>query len=200
MSDAFQGARAGVRATQSRGYGMAVVLPNIPAWVPAEAKQSLAKLILRTIRLVLQTAAGHISSRAPVGVTGHLAQSFGADPATRTGGLELFGVDLDAGIGGRIFSSLPYAVVMEEGRRPGAPISRAGIDAIGLWAQRVLGLSAEEADDAKWAIAHTIVAQGIPGKAFVEDGWNATRPMADRLFADLSQDIVDALTEIERGR
>lgn len=197
--DAFAGARAQAAAVRSRNYGIAVIFPEIPLYVPAKARQQLSDMVLDTIRLALQQAAGYLSGNAPVGATGSLAQSFGADPATDTGGLELTGVDLDAGISGRVFSSLPHAVVMDQGRRPGAPISMEGIDAIGYWAQRKLGLSADEADRAKWAIANVIVAQGIEGTHYVDKSMDEWQPAAERLLNDLAADIGDALTRVPRG-
>lgn len=186
-------------AGRPRGDNMiAVGVPQIPLFYPATAKAELARLVLDNLRLALTTLAGYVSDAAPVD-SGQLAQSFGADPATPTGGIEVLGTDLIAGVSGRVFSSLPYAVVMEDGRRPGAPISRAGIDAIGLWAQRKLGLSADEANQAKWAIANVIVAQGIPGKKYADQGFDMAKPRIDLMFADLSGIIGQALTNPPKG-
>jgi len=180
-------------------YGIEVRLPAIPLMVPAQAARLLNDLAVQTLRLALQTVAGHVSDEATTFAdTGALAQSFGADPATTTGGIELLGVDMATGFAGRVFSALPYAVVMNDGRRPGAPISRAGIDAIGLWAQRKLGMSADEAADAKWAIASAIVAQGLPGTGYFETGIKRAQPTIDQLFAALTQAITEGLAG-ERG-
>lgn len=174
-------------------WGIQVVLPDIPLWVPDAARSVMTDLVLSTMRLALQTVAGHVSQEAPV-AEGHLAQSFGADPATTTGGIELLGTDLNQGISGRVFSSLPYAEVMEDGRRPGAPISRIGIDAIGLWAQRKLGLSSKDANKAKWAIASAIIARGIQGTHYFDKGVKAATPTVEQLFTTLSEQIAVALT------
>lgn len=197
VADAGLGAFIGAGSRQVPDYGIVVSLPAIPLWVPDAAKEVLNTLALNTLRLALQEVAGRVSDEAPVD-SGQLAQSFGADPSTSTGGIELLGVDLTTTVSGRVFSSLPYAVVMEEGRRPGAPINRAGIDAIGLWAQRKLGLSAEEADDAKWAIANVIVAQGIEGKRYAETGMAAATPRIEQLFAVLGEEIAVALVKTGR--
>jgi hypothetical protein len=174
-------------------YGIEVKLPMIPLWVPDKARQELTELVLMSMRLALQTAAGRISDEAPVS-EGLLAQSFGADPATSTGGIELLGGDVNAGITGRVFSSLPYAIVMDQGRRAGAPISRAGIDAIGLWAQRKLELTADEANKAKWAIATSIIAHGIPAKNYFAKGVASASPQIDTMFSILAGQITQALT------
>lgn len=179
-------------------YGVQVNLADIPLWVPDEAKATLNRLALQTMRLALQEIAGRVSDEAPVD-SGQLAQSFGADPSTATGGIELTGADLTAGVTGRVFSSLPYAIVMEEGRTPGKPISRAGIDAIGLWAQRKLGLSATEAEDAKWAIAFTIVKRGIEGKWFAKKGFDAAQPRVEQMFDILAEEIALGLVKAGGG-
>lgn len=190
MADAFQASRAMAAAAAKQDYSIALVLPNIPLWVPDAAKQLLNQLIVNSTRLALQVAAGRISDEAArFADTGNLAQSFGSDPATVEGGIELLGLDATVGINGRVFSSLPYAVVMDEGRRPGAPISREGIDAIGLWAQRKLGLDAAEAARAKFAIAASIVAQGIPGYGYFGIGVDKARPDVTAIFTTLSEEI-----------
>ncbi len=194
MADAFAGAAATAAAARQQDFGISIVLPNIPVWVPDQARQILNDLVLSTTRLALQDAAGFISDEAGrFADTGNLAQSFGADPATATGGIEVLGADATQGIHGRVFSSLPYAIVMDQGRRPGAPISREGIDAIGLWAQRKLGLSAEQAKHAKFAIAANLVAQGFPGHGYFEDGVNKARPRIEAMFGTLGTTISETL-------
>lgn len=182
----------GIGGIGQRNTGITVRLPDIPLWVPDEAKAEIAGLTTDTMRLALQYAAGAISGEAPVD-SGQLAQSFTADPATSTGGIELTGVDMVSGVEGRVFSSLPYAIVMDQGRRAGQPISRAGIDAIGLWAQRKLGMSSQEADSAKWAIANVIVARGIEGSQFFQAGADKARPTIEQMFRALADSVAQAL-------
>lgn len=191
--DAFQAARAQAAASAGRDFSIEVRLPHIPLWVEDGPRREMETLVRNTLVLALQEVAGRVSDAAPVS-EGILAQSFGSYPATADGGLQVLGANLDAGLTGRVFSSLPYAIVMDEGRRPGAPISRAGIDAIGLWAQRKLGLTAEEAAKAKWAIATSIIAQGIPGTGYFEEGVDRARPTVGRLFDILGGQIVNRLT------
>lgn len=193
--DAFQAARTTQAAAGRQDYSLALFLPNLPLWLPEQSKKLLNDLIVSTIRLALQDAAGFISDEAGrFSDTGNLAQSFGADPASSTGGIEVLGLDVTTGITGRVFSSLPYAIVMDQGRRPGAPISREGIDAIGLWAQRKLGLSADEAAGAKFAIAAHLVAQGFPGHGYFEDGVNKATPRIEFMFKRLADEIRTQLT------
>jgi hypothetical protein len=123
MADAFQAAAGASGGGQGEGLQYrhgAAAHPPVGAR-PAAAKAAERPDRSSTTRLALQDAAGHISDEAgKFSDTGNLAQSFGADPATSTGGIEVLGADATAGINGRVFSSLPYAVVMEDGRRPGA--------------------------------------------------------------------------------
>lgn len=182
----------GIGGIGARDVGITVRVPDIPLYLPEEAKAEIAALTVDTMRLALQYAAGAISGEAPVD-SGQLAQSFTADPATSTGGIELTGVELVSGIEGRVFSTLPYAIVMDQGRRAGQPISRAGIDAIGLWAQRKLGMSADEAEHAKYAIANVIVARGIEGTQYAQAGIDKARPTIEGMFRALADSVAKAL-------
>lgn len=186
------GGGIGITGASRRDTGIEVRLPDLPLWVPEHAKELINQMTLDTMQLALQFLAGSVSDEAPVD-SGQLAQSFMADPATSTGGIELLGVDVASGVEGRVFSSLPHAIVMDQGRRPGQPISRAGIDAIGLWAQRKLGLSADEAANAKWAIAQGIIRRGIEGTQFVEAGVGKARPTIDQMFTAMAQAVAGAL-------
>lgn len=190
------GRGAGFIGVGRRETGIQVTLPNIPLWLPEPAQRLLMTLTQNTLHLALQMVAGEVSNEAPVD-SGILAQSFGADPATATGGIELLGVTLTEA-SGRVFSSLPYAVVMESGRRPGQPISREGIDALGLWAQRKLGLSADEASSAKWAIAQSIIQQGIEGRYYFEAAVANARPTVEQMFTALAQEVAKQLTTVQR--
>lgn len=202
MSDAFVGRGFGA-FVRPDGFGVNVDVPDIPLWVPDRARGILNDLIRDTVKLALLEVAGRVGDAAQrFADTGHLAQSFQADPANATGGIELVNKDnADArdGLLGRVFSSLPYAIVMNNGRLAGRPISRAGIDAIGLWARRKLGLTAEQADHAKFAIARSIIAHGIEGKDYFGEGVQAATPRVEQLFGILSDRIGRALVSAVPG-
>ena len=193
MADAFLSSPTFASARRTGDYGVFVNLPNIPLYVPAAARQVLSELTVDTMRLAMQEVAGAISDEAGTFAnTGALAQSWGA-------GMEIVGsADSTSGIYGRVFSALPYALPMDLGRRPGSPISRAGIDAIGLWAQRKLGLSPEEAEKAKWPIAVSIIRRGIEGKYYVDDGVAKAAPRVDALFAALNQAVAAELLGMQK--
>lgn len=190
------GGGAGFGGVGKKETGIEIRIPNIPLWLPDKARQLLMTLTQNTIHLALQTAAGALSDEAPRD-TGILAQSFGADPATATGGIEMTGVTA-VDVSGRVFSSLPYAIVMDQGRRPGQPISREGIDAIGLWAQRKLGMSADDANSAKWAIAQSIIQQGIEGHYYVEAAISNVRPTIEGMFTALVNEVGKQLVTVQR--
>lgn len=179
-------------------------LPNIPLWRTQGGginRQSvIGRLVTDTMRLALQEVAGHVSDAAPRN-EGTLAQSFGSFPASSTGGIEMVvtgGGGTSGGsvnINGRVFSSLPYAIVMDKGRRPGAPISREGIESIGVWAQRKLGLSAAESLKARWAIAQSIIRKGIKATNFVNTGWSNAQPRVRSLFKILGDAMARKLAK-----
>ena len=81
---------------------------------------------------------------------------------------------------GRVFSPLPYHVVVEKGRRPkkGPPPA----DAIRQWAVRKLRLSGDElekaVDSIRWHIHHHV----IEGKHMFEEGLEASEPNIKSLF------------------
>lgn len=176
-------------------YGISITLPAIPLFVPDAARAAIDQLLVEQLRLALQYIAGAVSQEAPVD-SGNLAQSFSADPATSTGGIEIEPMDASGLLFGRVFSSLPHAIVMDQGRRPGSPISREGIDAIGLWARRKLGLSEKEADRAKWAIAFSIIQNGIDAKLYVSRGFENARGQVEAMFAALADAIRRELTAV----
>jgi hypothetical protein len=185
-------------------HSISLKIPDIPLFVPGRARGTLNHLITRTVHQALAEVAGRVSDEAgKFSDSGQLAQSFGSDPASATGGIELMTAsDRSAGadIHGRVFSTLPHAIVMELGRRAGQPISRSGIDAIGLWAQRKLGLSAAEAAGAKWAIAKAIIAHGIEGKYYFADGVAAARPRVEMMFRILGDQLTAALLKAGQGQ
>lgn len=184
-------ASAGSQSVGQRQHGIEIKWPDIPAWVPEETRQELNQVTLSVMELAIQLVAGYVSDNAPVD-SGGLAQSFGAYPATVDGGISITG-EIQSGITARTFSSLPHAIVMNDGRQPGKPISRVGVDALGLWAQRKLGLSAEEAERVKWAIANAIIKRGIPGTLYFDKGVGQATPAVQAMFTDLAQQIASAL-------
>lgn len=168
--------------------------PEIPLFVPAQAKQVIATIQRETMLAALSELAGRVSEEAPKNF-GLLAQSFASMPATATGGIELLSASRTTTmLEGRVFSSLPYAVVMEEGRRPNRPIGRAGIAGIGLWVRRKLGLSGAEAQSATWAIATTISRKGLPGRFYAKAAFSKAQGRLQSIFRETAKGIADGLT------
>ena len=81
---------------------------------------------------------------------------------------------------GRVGSPLPYAIVMEEGRKPGARMPP--VDAIKLWVVRKLQVPPDEAESVAWAVAKSIAKKGIEGKHMFKEGLEASEPHIKRLF------------------
>lgn len=158
-----------------------VILPDIPI-VRGETDIVVRQTLQDYMDLAASTLAGAVQEKAPVGVSGGLRQSITYDVAFTS----------PTDIHGRVFSSLPYAKVVDEGRRPG-PISRAGIASIGLWVRRKLGLHGREASSAMYAIAAKIRREGFAGQHFLRDGFEATRPQLDTLFAAMAEEITARL-------
>jgi hypothetical protein len=67
--------------------------------------------------------------------------------------------------GARLYSSSPYASVIERGRRPGFGVSRAGIQALQGWARRH---GMDNPLSAAFAIAAKIKKEGQPAKLVLE--------------------------------
>lgn len=165
---------------------------------PASARELIVEVEKEFVELALLDVAGHLAELAPKNF-GTLGQSFQAYPAGVTGGIELSADVTTGAVGGRVFSSLPYAVVMDAGRRPGRPISRAGVAAIALWVRRKLGLTGREAQSATYAIAWSIRTRGIVGTNYVRRALAKASPRLDGLFREMSAAIVAGLTRRRTG-
>lgn len=172
---------------------LTLTVPDIPLMVPARARAVVDQIQREYLELGLLALAGHVSEAAPRNF-GHLAQSFGANPATSEGGVEILGATVQGQLTGRVFSSLPSALVMDQGRSPGKPISRAGVANIGLWVRRKLGLSGKDAQRATYAIAWAIRRRGIAGRFYAAKGMERAAPELDRLFTAMTAAIAAGLT------
>lgn len=179
-------------------------VPVSPLTVPGAAVPVLVGLIRDYVEMATSYLAGVAAERAPKNL-GLLAQSLQANPAGSTGGIELLGGVLIDPLGaapveitGRVFSSLPYAYVMDQGRRKGGPISRAGVASIGLWVRRKLGLSGKEAQSAMYAIAWSIRHKGIKPTYFMSKAAQSARPRVQQIFETLNAALAQGLVQ-DRG-
>lgn len=173
---------------------ISAAFPNVPLLgSPADVAALVDTIMGNAGHLALVYLSDVLATQVPAD-TFDLANSFRSDPATDLGGIELTGHTFaEDAVVGRVFSALPYAAAMDAGRRPGAPISRVGIDAIGIWAERKLGLSPAEADRAKWAIAATITAQGIPAHGYVDAALTLADGHLGEIFANAGEALAEAL-------
>lgn len=173
--------------------------PKLPILEKAEAREVIGQIGRDYIELAVFYLAGMVAEAAPRNF-GTLAQSFQASPAGVGGGVEIVGTLLNDGaeLYGRTFSTLPQAIVMEEGRRAGAPISRSGMAALALWVRRKLGLSGREARSATYAIAWKIKRRGIEGKHYARHAADRARPRIDQIFVEMGAAIRAGLVEGKR--
>lgn len=184
-----------IRPPSGDAVTISALFPNVPLLTEApDALMALvAKIEEHAARVALHYLGNVLADAVPID-TGELAQSFQADPATATGGIELTGVSFaEEGVVGRIFSSLPQAAVMDEGRRPGSPVNRAGIEALTSWAERKLGVTGKEAVSAAFAIAATIRAKGMTGTNYADRALQIAEPQLTVIFANAGEAIAAAL-------
>jgi hypothetical protein len=182
----------------TKHYGSTIELRyhDVPLFTPAKARATIAAIMRQHVALALEDIAGHISDEAPIGVSGQLAQSFAG---SANGGIEVLGQEIED-ISGRVFSSLPYAVVIDQGRAPGARMPP--VDAIMLWVERVLGIQESddtELEDVAWAIARSIGKKGIAPRYFVERGLQKALPRVEGVLGIMAHAIALALVDPSGG-
>ena len=97
------------------------------------------------------------------------------------------------GIKGIVMSPLPYAIVMEKGRKAGA--TAPPTDAIRLWITRKKGLRGREADSAAFLIARSIGEKGIKGRHMLEEGYEAAEPTVMKLFRQVPRRVVNKIAK-----
>ena len=131
--------------------------------------QWLGKEMTVAMESGLNVLEDQVQGRTPVGVSGNLRDSITHQILSPWPNLV-----------GRVFSPLPYHVVVEKGRgkKKGPPPA----DAIRQWAFRKLGLSGDELDKAVDAIRWHIHHHGIEGTHMFEEGLKASEPHIKSLF------------------
>jgi hypothetical protein len=177
------------------GDSIEITFPDVPLFQSPRARAVMGKVARAYVPLALQEIGGRISDEAPVGVSGHLAQSWSASGGDETGGIEVIGQEIES-IQGRVFSSLPYAIVMDQGRAPGARMPP--VDALMLWVERVFqipsGFDDEELEQTAWAVARSIAKKGIVGRHYVEHGLDKAMPRVEDILQAMGDAIVTELT------
>lgn len=174
---------------------ISAVFPNVPLLTdtPDEIAAHVDEIMANASRVALLAVADAIALSAPSD-TGDLVNSFRADPASTVGGIELTGHSfVGDGVVGRLFSTLPQAVVMESGRQPGSYVNAAGITALTAWASRHLGVEGKDAVRAAFAIATMIHKRGLPAKDYVEAALPLAQATIDQVFANAGDAIASKL-------
>ena len=132
--------------------------------------QSVGHELSLAMEQSLQLLEGQVADRTPVGVSGNLRSSISHQILTGFPNLT-----------GAVFSPLPYAIVMEEGRKPGAKMPP--VAAIALWLYRKgIVTDRKEIRGAAWAVAKSIAKKGIEGKHMFKEGLEASEPHINQLF------------------
>lgn len=91
-------------------------------------------------------------------------------------------------LAGLVGSPLPYSIVVEKGRRPGQRMPP--VDALAIWAIRVLKVSRDESERVGWALAKHIAKHGFSpegqvgpkGARMFEEGLKASELEIQKLF------------------
>lgn len=170
------------------GTNVEIRYRDVPLFHNERARAVLTDLGRLYFDLALQQIAGHISDAAPVGVSGHLAQSFAG---STDGGIEVFGQSFEQ-LRGRVFSSLPYAIVIDQGRRPGARMPPP--EALKLWVEKVLGIDPSESRQVAFLVARSIAKKGIEARHFVEQGLKQAEGDLRHIWQAYGDAIAVALT------
>jgi hypothetical protein len=139
-----------------------LVVPQIPILDATQSQAILRREVGTAMTGVVDDIATEARARTPVGVSGILRASIG----TRVS----IGRDASTLVLGEVFTGAqaPYAIFVEEGRRPGSFPPRAPLE---LWAQRVLG------DRSLWyVIARAIARRGIRPRRMFAQAFERVRP------------------------
>lgn len=182
------------------GNTISIRYNDVPIFARERALEVVRSIMLDHLNLGLQTVQGYIEDEVPVN-TGALSQSFIS---------EVTGSQI-ADMEGRVFSPLAYAIVIDQGRTPGARMPP--IDAIELWVKRkgiakasnsnFGALSELDQEDTlrslAWAIAKKIQRDGIKPAYFMQAGWDRAAPKVEGVFEIMAEMIAIALVEDERS-
>lgn len=178
-------------ATRTRRIGTTVEItyPDVPLFTPLRAKAALTEQARLFFSLALQELAGFVSDEAPVGVSGNLGQSFASD---------ISGTSIDD-LTGRVFSDLPYAIVIDQGREPGARMPP--VAALIPWVERVLEVGGTESEirQVAFLVARAIGRKGITPRHFVEKGVNKAESRLDAIFGLMAEAMSAALVSSGAG-
>jgi len=138
--------------------------------------------VFRVVDLAIRRLEKEVVERTPRGVGG-------------AGGLagSIAGETVSAGrrVKGVVGTPLEYGVVVEMGRRPGQRMPP--VAPIALWAQRKLGVPADEAESVGFAIARKIAVKGFKGARMFEDAWDDTERWVQDMLYSIPERIVKRL-------
>ncbi len=147
----------------------------------AQAPDMVRRELTSEMTVLTQHLEGEVKDAWPVGISNSREQITSDAFSTPTGALGVIG------------TPSPYAPVIEDGRKPGKGVSRAGQDAIAAWAVGKLGVSPKAAKGVAYLISRKIKAQGIAAKRPFAITLERNRTVALRAFEDAAARIADQL-------
>jgi hypothetical protein len=147
-----------------------------------EAVQVVGQEIHRGMATAVQELERRVRARAPGGVLQDAGLRGSIAGEVRGRGLDIHGV---------VGSPLPYAAVVELGRRAGAKQPPPG--ALDLWVKRILGVPGEEVRRVAFLVGRAIARRGIPGRFMFRDALASFRPQLSQIFDDVGAAIARRL-------
>ena len=135
--------------------------------------------------LIVRRLESEVVKRTPVGVGGNAGLR-----GSIHGEVAAYGKSVTGTVG----TPFEYGEVVEKGRRPGKAMPP--VSPIALWAQRKLGVSADEAQGVGFAIARKISIEGFEGAHMFEKAWKASERWITGQLQGLPGRIV---TRLEHG-
>ena|SRR5438105_3072394 len=132
-----------------------------------------AAMLSRAMDAHLGLIHGAVVPLTPVGVTSELRGSWATE--NTTGANRIYGV---------LGSPLVYAEVMEEGRRPGAPMPPP--EALARWVELKIGTGVDP-----FVIARSIARKGIKGRHMLERAVEASRSVAGAIWSSVASRLLE---------
>lgn len=149
-----------------------------PQWMKT-VRKGLRAGAMRSVR-ILQEA----TMKAPSGSNSPGAQGFFG--AVNTGAYRRAWKWRETNEGVSIFNNMPYAPVIEYGRRPGKGISREGQIALARWVRRKMKVKESEAKGIAYCIARAHKRRGLKGRRVLRD---SLKSMKNVLNAEVEKAI-----------
>jgi hypothetical protein len=147
-----------------------------------EAVQIMGQEVHRGMATAVAELERRVRARTPGGVFKDAGLRGSIAGEVRGRGLDVRGV---------VGSPLPYAAVVELGRRAGAKQPPPG--ALDLWVKRILGVQDTEVRRVAFLVSRAIARRGIPGRFMFRDALASFRPQLSQIFEEVGAAIARRL-------